>query len=163
VGIYAKQEGAFAGALRTVTSQFFRANGRPQHVLLIGVRLEGDTVKLAVTEDGVLLLTHACLKDSLDVPTMYALPSPGHPGLGTSQTETAVFGAVMLRVVSGKASWAEAGTASQPAEAPDDRAADPNKRARAPADQRRPPPGIPEVDNPNGRNAPPEFPEPDAR
>jgi hypothetical protein len=139
VGIYAKQEGAFAGGFRTVTSQFFRANGRPQHVLLISVRLEGDTVKLAVAEDGVMLLNYACLKDSLDVPAIYALPSPGHPGLGAMQTDTAIFGAVTLRMVSGKASWAETPAASQPAESPDNlpnnRPADPNKPPRVPADQ----------------------------
>ena len=155
VGIYAQQPGAVGNAARMVDSQSFRANNLPRHVLGISVRLDGDTVKLAVAEDGVMILTRACQKDSLDVPTIYAMPSPGHPGLGTTQTDTAVFGAVTLRMVSGKAFWTDAPAASQPAEAPDalpnDRPANPNKPARAPSGPRKAAPGGRET---NDRNRP---------
>jgi hypothetical protein len=128
VGIYANQPGAFAGGFQLVTSQSFLANGLPQHVLGISVRVEGDTAKLGIAEDGVAMLSFPCPKDSFDIPTIYALPSPGHPGLGTMETDTAVFRDVKLRVMSGKASWAEAPAANKPAEAPGSVPSDPASR-----------------------------------
>ena len=155
IGLYAQQPGAFGNGTRMVNSQSFRANNLPRHVLGISVRLDGEMVKLAIAEDGVMILTHACQKDSLDIPTMYAMPSPGHPGLGTVQTDTAVFGAVTLRMVSGKASWTDAPAASQPAEPPNvqpnNRPADPNKPARVPSGTRKAAPGDREI---NDRNRP---------
>ena len=95
-------------------------NGLPRHVLLISVRLDGDAAKLGVAVDGVPEITYPFEKDSLDVPSEWALPSPGHPGLATMGTDTAVFGAAMLRMVSGKATWAEP-AAAKPPEKPDRR------------------------------------------
>jgi hypothetical protein len=139
VGIYAQQQGPFAGAVRTVTSQPFRANALPRHVLGISVRLDGDNATLGVAVDGVPELRWPCPKDSLDVPTIYAMPSPGHPGLGTEQTETPVFGGAMLRLVSGKASWVETKAA--------------NKLPLAPPDERGPRSAIPGADVPVGPDA----------
>jgi hypothetical protein len=124
VGIYANQQGPFAGGYRVVTSRAFVPNALSQHVLGIGVRLDGDMVKLAITFDTVLELTWAGPKDFLDLPTILALPSPGHPGLGTMQTDTPLFRGAMLRLVSGKASWVETKAA--------------NKLPLAPADERGP-------------------------
>jgi hypothetical protein len=107
VGIYAKQEGPFSGGFRMVTSRFFVPNALPQHVLGIAVRLDGDMVNIAITFDNVLELTWVGSKDSLDIPTIFALPLPGHPGLGTMHTDTPLFHGAALRVVSGKGSWAE--------------------------------------------------------
>ena len=59
VGIYASQQGAFAGGYRTVTSRSFVPNAMPQHVLGIAVRLDGEVAKIAVTFDNVLELTWA--------------------------------------------------------------------------------------------------------
>ncbi len=142
VGIDVKQQG-FGGAF-TLKSQFFRPNGAPRHVLGISVRLEGDMVKLGVAVDGVPELAHACPKDALDVPTTYALPSPGHPGLGTMESDTAVFGGVTLRMVSGKASWVETKAA--------------NKLPPDPSEQRAPPPGFPRVDVQGGLDTPAPLP-----
>jgi hypothetical protein len=156
VGIYAKPTEVRAGAFRTVTSQSFRPDNLPRHILGVSIRLDGDTVKLGVAVDGVPELTWICPKDSLDIPTICALPSPGHPGLGSQETDTAIFGGVTLRLVSGKASWAEPAAkkpADMPGDLPGDRPVDSKKLPSAPSDQRKPrepPKRIPGVDAPSG-------------
>ena len=134
VGIYAAQQGAFAGSYRVVTSRAFGIiNGLPQHTLGISVRLDGDTANISVAVDGAPQITYTSSKDSLDVPAIYALPSAGHPGLGTMETDTALFGVVKFCLISGKAAWAETPAANKPAV----------------------PPAVPGVAVPNGLNAPP--------
>ena len=108
----------FVGYRQLMMRSFGIINGLPRHVLLISVRMDGDAAKLGVAVDGVPEITYACEKDSLDVPSEWALPSPGHPGLATMGSDTPVFGAAMLRMVSGKASWAEP-AAAKPQEKPD--------------------------------------------